>query len=160
MLAAQGQPQQAKGIYTQLLASQPELPELRHDMAMLCRAQGEWSQALGLFRAELAADPSDDRGVTGISESLIQLGSYKEAVAFLEPRFANAVPPLWAALDLSLAYQKLGSYPQAITVLIRAERHYPREKQIHFRLMRLYTLTGKMDRAQQESALFAGTAHP
>jgi len=160
MLAAQGQPQQAKAIYTQLLASQPELPELRHDMAMLCRAQGEWSQALGLFRAELAADPSDDRGVTGISESLIQLGSYKEAVAFLEPRFANAVPPLWAALDLSLAYQKLGSYPQAITVLIRAERHYPREKQIHFRLMRLYTLTGKMDRAQQESALFAGTAHP
>ena len=88
------------------------------------------------------------------------LGSYREAVAFLEPRFANAVPPLWAALDLSLAYQKLGSYPQAITVLIRAERHYPREKQIHFRLMRLYTLTGKMDRAQQENALFAGTAHP
>ena len=71
MLAAQGQPQQAKGIYTQLLASQPELPELRHDMAMVCRAQGEWSQALGLFQAELAADPSDDRAVTGISESLI-----------------------------------------------------------------------------------------
>jgi tetratricopeptide (TPR) repeat protein len=160
MLAAQGQPQQAKALYTQLLASEPELPELRHDMAMLFRAQGEWSEALRLFQAELAADPSDDRAVTGISESLVQLGKYKEAVAFLEPRFLNEVPPLWAVLDLSLAYQKSGSYSQAIMVLTGAEKHYPREKQIHFRLMRLYTLTGRMDRAQEENTLFAGTAHP
>jgi hypothetical protein len=72
----------------------------------------------------------------------------------------NEVPPLWAVLDLSLAYQKLGSYSQAIIVLTSAEKHYPREKQIHFRLMRLYTLTGRMDRAQEENALFAGTPHP
>ena len=108
--------------------------------------------------------------VSGLGQYELHLNGASVTDTVLNPGWTNYrttvlyntfdVPPLWAALDLSLAYQKLANYPQAIAVLIRAERHYPREKQIHFRLMRLYTLTGKMDRAQQENALFAGTAHP
>jgi len=160
MFAAQGQYQEAKSIYTQLLASNPELPDLRHDAAMLYRSQGEWDRALALFQAGLAADPTDDRAVAGISESLIQLGNYTEAAAFLAPRFSSSPTPLWAALDLSLAYQKLEKYPEAIGVLTRAEQAFPQAKQIHFRLMRLYALTGQTDLAQKENALFARATHP
>jgi tetratricopeptide (TPR) repeat protein len=160
MLANQGQTQQAEGIYLRLLKSHPELPELRHSIGMLYRGQGEWSQALPLFQAELAANPTDDRAVTGISECLIQLGDYSQAIKFLAPLFVKTTPPLWAVLDLSLAYQKLGRYLEAIDVLRRGEKTFPRESQIHFRLMRLYTLTSQMDFAQKESALFQEGKHP
>jgi tetratricopeptide (TPR) repeat protein len=160
MLAAQGQYQEAEAIYTQLLASHPELPDLCHDAAMLYRSQGEWKRALALFQSGLAADPTDDRAVAGISESLIQLGNYTEAAAFLAPRFSNSPAPLWAALDLSLAYQKLDKYPEAIGALTRAEQAFPQAKEIHFRLMRLYAFTGQTDLAQKENALFARATHP
>jgi tetratricopeptide (TPR) repeat protein len=160
LLTAQGQYQAAGAIFTQLLSSHPELPDLRHEAAMLYRGQGEWERALALFYDDLAANPSDGRAVTGISESLVQLGRYDEVVEFLVPHFSSAPGPLWAALDLSLAYQKLEKYPQAIHALSRAEKTYPHEKSIHFRLMRLYTLTGQTNLAQKESALFAGVNHP
>jgi tetratricopeptide (TPR) repeat protein len=160
MFVHQGQYQQAEAIYTQLLGSHAELPDLRHEAAMLFRSQGEWESALALFRDELAADSTDDRAVTGISESLIQLGRYTDAVDFLAPRFDNSPAPLWAAMDLALAYQKLGKYEKAIGILSRAEKAYPNEKSIHFRLMRLYHLTGQMDLARKEDSLFTGASHP
>jgi tetratricopeptide (TPR) repeat protein len=160
MLVHQGRYQEAETIYTQLLASHAELPDLRHEAAMLYRRQGAWERALALFRDELSADSTDDRAVTGVSESLIQLGRYKDAVDLLVPRFSNSPAPLWAALDLSLACQKLDQYEKAIAVLSRAEKAYPHEKSIHFRLMRLYTLTNQMDLAHKEGSLFAGANKP
>ncbi len=156
MLVHQGQYQQAETIYKQLLGAHAELPDLRHEAAMLFRSQGEWESALALFRDELAVDSKDDRAVTGVSESLIQLGRYADAVEFLAPRFDNSPAPLWTAMDLSLAYQKLGKYKKAIDILSRAEKAYPHEKSIHFSLMRLYTLTGQMDLAHKEETLFIG----
>lgn len=160
MLVHQGRYKEAETIYTLLLASHPELPDLRHEAAMLDRSQGEWENALAIFRDQLAADFTDDRAVTGISESLIQLGRYADAVEFLAPRFSSSSAPLWEALDLSLAYQKLGKYEKAVGVLSGAEKLYPGDKSIHFRLIRLYTLTGQLDLAKKESSLFAGVNQP
>ncbi len=160
MLAAQGQPEEAIAIYSELLSSHPELPELTHELAMLYRKQGEWGKANELFHTELAADPADERAVTGISESLIQMGRYGEARDLLKPRFSSVPAPLWASMDLSLADQKLGKYEEAIDVLRRAEKSFPRDKTIHFRLMRLYTLTGQQDLAAKEHLLFGQEAKP
>jgi tetratricopeptide (TPR) repeat protein len=154
MLVSQGQPKEAEAIYTRLISSHPELPDLSHELAMLYRSQGDWDKAYALFRDELAGDPTDDRAVTGISECLIQLGRYEDAIEFLKPRFAEVQAPLWAALDLSLADQKIGKYPDAIDVLRRAEKAYPQERTIHFRLMRLYTLAGQLEFAAKERLLF------
>ena len=154
------------------IAAEPDGPLLTQPS----ENRGNWTesvQPLPIFRKEFQVTGPVKSAivlVSGLGQYELHLNGASVTDTVLNPGWTNYrttvlyntfdVPPLWAALDLSLAYQKLANYPQAIAVLIRAERHYPREKQIHFRLMRLYTLTGKMDRAQQENALFAGTAHP
>jgi tetratricopeptide (TPR) repeat protein len=154
MLANQGHKDEAVAEYENLMQTHPELPGLLFDLGMLFRNEREWDRALGVFQKELAKDPNDEPCAARISEALIQLGRWKELSDFLSKRVAAPNPPLWAVLDFADASQILDKPEQAISILATAERTYPSEKVIHYRLARLYRLTGKTSQAEKELNLF------
>ena len=74
--------------------------------------------------------------------------------ALLESKMKTQHPPQWASLNLAEADQKLGDSMAAIRVLLAAEREPSPDKLVHYRLMHLYTITGRPDDAKREYALF------
>jgi tetratricopeptide (TPR) repeat protein len=136
------------------MQTHPELPDLLYDLGMLFRKEREWGKALDAFQKQLATHPDDERSAARDSEALIQLGRWKELSDFLSPRVNEANPPLWAMLDFADASQILDKPKRAITVLATAEQSYPSDKVIHYRLARLYRLTGNPAEAEKELSLF------
>jgi predicted Zn-dependent protease len=55
---------------------------------------------------------------------------------------------------LAASLQKLGDPESAIKLLEAAEKENPSDKTIHYRLMRLYSTTGKRAEAEREKTLF------
>lgn len=158
MLANQGQENQATAIYESLMQRHPELTDLDYNLGMLYRKRQEWIKALALFQQQLRADPSDERAAARVSEALLELQQYKQLRTYLLPRVQTESPPLWARLDLATAEQKLGNPDAAIKQLVAAEKDDPSEKSIHYRLMRLYLLSGRTASAAAEEKLFESTS--
>jgi tetratricopeptide (TPR) repeat protein len=154
MLADQGHDDEAVARYKSLMQTHPELPDLLFDLGMLFRKEREWDKALDVFQRQLAKDPDDERSAARTSEALIQLGRWKELMDFLSRRVKAPNPPLWAMLDFADASQILDRPEQAITTLEAAEQFYPADKVVHYRLSRLYRLTGKTAQAEKELKLF------
>jgi predicted Zn-dependent protease len=121
---------------------------------MLFRREREWDKALDVFQKQLAKDPADERSAARISESLIQLGRWKDLQDFLAPRVRAKDSPLWAMLDYAQASKILDQPKQAIVVLVNAEQSNPSAKEVHWRLMQLYRVTGDSAQAGKELALF------
>jgi tetratricopeptide (TPR) repeat protein len=154
MLADQGHDDEAVAQYTSLMRTHPELPDLLFDLGMLFRKEREWDKALKVFQRQLAKDPDDERGAARTSEALFRLGRWKELTDFLSRRVAAPNPPLWAMLDFADAKQFLNRPEQAITTLEAAEQSYPADKVVHYRLSRLYRLTGRAAQSEKELKLF------
>lgn len=154
ILADQGHEDEAAARYTSLIRTHPELPDLLYELGMLFRRERDWEKALDAFQRQLARYPDDERSAARVSEAMIQLGSWKELSAFLSPRVAGSQPPLWAMLDFAEAEQNLEQPARAIGALASAEKIYPSDKSVHYRLMRLYRSTGNTAEAKKELAQY------
>ncbi len=154
VLADQGRVDEAAASYESLMQSHPDLPELRYSLGMLYNKQQQWQKSLEVFKQQLAANPLDERAAARISEAMLELQQYSELRAFLRARVATPHAPLWARLDLATAEQRLGNPAAAIGQLVAAEQEDPTQKSVHYRLMRLYTMTGDSASADREKALF------
>lgn len=154
VLADQGRVDEAVASYESLMQSHPDLPALRYSLGMLYNKQQQWQKSLEVFKPQLAANPQDERAAARISEALLELQQYSELRAFLRPRVATPHAPLWARLDLATAEQKLGNSAAAIAQLLAAERDGSTQTAVHYRLARLYTMTGDSANAAREKALF------
>jgi tetratricopeptide (TPR) repeat protein len=153
IFASQGKEEEALDLYLKLVHDHPDLPDLRYSLGMLYRRRGEWDKALAVFQEALAADPNDERAAARASEALVRLAKYDQLQIFLAPRIARQNPPLWARLDLATAEQELGNYGRALQQLVIVERATPSDTAVHYRLMRLYILTGDTVHAEREKEL-------
>ena len=154
ILADQGHEDEAAARYTSLIHTHPELPDLLYDLGALYRKERDWEKALDAFQRQLTQYPDDERSAARVSEAMIQLGSWKELSAFLSPRVTVPEPPLWALLDFAEAEQNLERPERAIGALTSAEKSYPADKSVHYRLMRLYRSTGDSAEAKKELAQY------
>ncbi len=154
VLVEQGQEAAGLERYQQLLRDNPNLPDLRYNLAMLYRKRGEWEKALEMFKDQLAQTPEDERTAARVSESLLELKRYQELRDYLQPMSTRKSVPLWVTLDLAEALQELGDISGAIRLLASSEKSNPSNKTIHYRLMRLYALNGDLAEATKESQLF------
>jgi tetratricopeptide (TPR) repeat protein len=150
ILADQGHEDEAAVRYEALMQTHPELPDLLYDLGTLFRKERDWEKALDAFQRQLKRYPDDERSAARVSEALIQLGRWKELSEFLSTRIGGAQPPLWALLDFAEAEQNLDQPERAITVLTAAEKNYPADKSVHYRLMRLYHRAGNAAEAKKE----------
>jgi tetratricopeptide (TPR) repeat protein len=158
VLADQGQEAEAIATLEQLIATHPETPDVRYTLGMLYRKAGDWEHAAIVFGDQLHANPQDERCAAHLSEALLNLNRFDEMVTLLKPRVDAPHPVTWALLDLATAEQKLGDPRTAIQLLVSAEREDPSNKTIHYRLMRLYSLTGDSAAALRENARFRDAA--
>jgi len=158
VLADQGQQAEAIATLEQLIASHPDTPEVRYTLGMLYRKSGDWQRAANVFGDQLRSNPQDERSAARLSEALLNLNRYKEMETLLKPRVDTPHPAIWAVLDLATAEQKLGDPHAAIQLLVSAEREDASNKTIHYRLIRLYSLTGDPAAALLETARFHDAA--
>jgi len=158
VLADQGKQAEAIATLEQLIASHPDTPEVRYTLGMLYRKSGDWEHAANVFGDQLRSNPQDERSAARLSEALLNLNRYKEMETLLKPRANAPHPATWVRLDLATAEQKLGDPHSAIQLLLSAEREDPLNKTIHYRLMRLYSLTGDSAAALRETARFHDAA--
>jgi tetratricopeptide (TPR) repeat protein len=154
MLADQGHPDEAAAEYERLMREHPDLSDLRYSLGLLREKREEWEAASEAFRQQLAAYPSDERAAAHLSRCMLRLEQYSAVKDFLEPRMRSEHPPQWASLNLAEAEQKLGHQDAAIRILAAAERELNPDKLVHYRLMHLYTISGRTADAKREYALF------
>lgn len=159
MLADQGRDDEAAVEYRNLMQAHPDLPNLLFDLGMLFRGERKWDAALDAFQRQLNADPHDERTAARVSESLLQVGRWTDLVAFLSGIVKAPNPPLWALLDFADASQVLDRRDQAISTLVAAERSYPTDRVVHYRLSRLYRQIGSAAQSEAELKLFRGLPH-
>jgi tetratricopeptide (TPR) repeat protein len=154
MLAEQGREEEAVSGFEGLLQSHPELPDLRYDLGMLYRKQRQWDKALAVFRQELDINPQNERAAARASEGLEQMTRWQELRDFLAPRMQQKSPPLWACLDFAKALEHLGENREAIRVLTMALASYPSSREIHWRLLHFYRVSGDMQKVSTEARWF------
>ena len=154
VLADQGHGDEAIAEYEKLVAERPDLSDLHYNLGLLHEKRQEWSAAADAFRGQLAAYPNDERAAAHLSNCMLQMEQYAALREFLEPRIHAEHPPQWASVNLAEAEQKLGHPDQAIRILVAAEQDPNADKLVHYRLMHLYTLSGRTADAKREYALF------
>jgi tetratricopeptide (TPR) repeat protein len=154
MLVERGREDEAVSGFEELLHSHPELPDLRYDLGMLYRKQRQWDKALAVFYQELDANPQEERAAARVSEALEQMIRWQELRDFLAPRMQKKSPALWASLDFARALEHLGENREAMHVLATALASYPSSKEVHWRLLHLYRVSGDMQKASAEANWF------
>ena len=85
---------------------------------------------------------------------MLQMEQYTQVREFLSPQMKSDNPPQWASLNLAEAELKLGDSETAIKILSAAERQPNPDKLVHYRLMQLYSMSGRSTDAKREFALF------
>jgi DNA-binding SARP family transcriptional activator len=85
---------------------------------------------------------------------MLQLEQYAALRDFLSSRMQAEHPPQWASLSMAEADEKLGDADSAIKILSAAEQDPDADKLIHYRLMHLYSISGRTADAKREFALF------
>ena len=154
MLADQGREEEAVVQYEQLLREHPELSDLHYSLGLLREKREAWELASQAFREQLSSDPADERAAAHLSRCMLQMGQYAALREFLQPEMKAQHPPQWASLNLAEAEQKLGDSATAIRVLVAAEHEPNPDKLVHYRLMHLYSISGRTEDAKREYALF------
>lgn len=154
VLADQGHGDEAIAQYEQLVREHPDLSELHYSLGLLHEKREEWPAAAEAYRQQLSAYPNDDRAAAHLTKCMLQMEQYSEVRDFLAPRLRAERPPQWASLNLAEAEQKLGHTDAAIKILVAAEQAPNADKLVHYRLMHLYSLSGRSTEAKREFALF------
>ncbi len=154
VLADQGHADEAVAEYEELIRQHPDLSDIHYNLGLLHEKRGEWPAAADAFRGQLAAYPADERAAAHLSTCMLQMEQYAALRDFLEPRVRASAPPQWASVNLAEAEQKLGHRDEAIRILVAAEQYPNTDKLVHYRLMHLYTLSGRPADAKREYALF------
>jgi tetratricopeptide (TPR) repeat protein len=154
VLADQGHGDEAAAEYEQLVREHPDLSDLLYSLGLLREKREEWESAAEAFRKQLAAYPADERAAAHLSKCMLQMEQYAAVQEFLRPRMQTVHPPQWASMNLAEAEQKLGNTTAAIQILVVAEHDVNPDKLIHYRLMHLYTISGRTADAKREYALF------
>jgi len=155
VLADQGHEEEAVAEYEQLMQQHPDLSDdLYYSLGLLREKHEEWEQASRAFRKQLAAYPADERAAAHLSRSMLQMGQYAAARDFLQPKMRAEHAPQWASLNLAEAEEKLGNQQAAIQILVTAEHQTNADKLVHYRLMHLYSISGRAADAKREYSLF------
>jgi tetratricopeptide (TPR) repeat protein len=110
-------PKEAAAAYRRSLELEPDNPDAQRGLAKALMADDQVDEALKVFTALVAADPTDAESEIHISEILRRQGHYEDALATLEKAKTQAPDSLEISFNEALIYDDLGKYDQATAVL-------------------------------------------
>lgn len=142
-----GRLQDAEKVYRQLLAVQPNHPEVLHLLGLCAHQKGEHAVAESLVRAALGAQPAHPAAHNSLGAVLLELGRAEAALEALQravtlnPAYAEAWTNRGIALgELRRSDEALASYDEALRLGYDSPL-------LHFNRARLLQLLGRHEEA-------------
>ena len=112
---------------------------------------GKWKSAQTEFRAELKNDPFNCMAHWKLANAILEANdSNDEALSEANAAIKRCPTLMQARVDRARALVRLGKQPDALPVLLMAEKDSPREPSIHFLLANVYRSQGNSAEAQKE----------
>jgi len=110
-------PKEAAAAYRRSIDLDPDNPDAQRGLASALLTDDHLDEALTVFNALVAADPTDAQSEIQIAVIERRQGHYEQALATLEKAKSQAQDPLELTYNEALIYDALGKYDQATDVL-------------------------------------------
>lgn len=134
----QGDYRRAAAIYTEILAHQPHLPEVRSNLGLMHHFLGEYKEAVSTFQLALADNPRLYTANLFLGLDLLNLHDPQKALPFLEKACRLNKQDAQAQLGLAAAYKELRKADKARNAYEAATQIDPRNPDAWFGLGSLY----------------------
>ena len=105
----------ARDCYEKAVELSPEYPEAHSNLGTVYQAQREMDLAEASFRRALHIDPDHPDALGGLAASLDRRGRYADALALIEPRFADG--PVELGITGAQVLSHLGRTEDAVSLL-------------------------------------------
>jgi len=150
LLLDDGDPSAALDVLAPMAAAGAQSPAALRLRGQALHALGRFEPALESYRAAVRAQPGSLNGVLGLSQTLMELGRFDEALAALPAGNPDLPGPLQVARIQALA--SAGRFDEAIQVCADVFSRQPDADKVFFLLVQLLWMTGRRDDVE---ALFA-----
>jgi Flp pilus assembly protein TadD len=111
--------------------------------------QKDYQKALSSYRKVLAVDPRNYVVVNNISSTLIQLGSYNEAIRYAEKALQLRKDYIYSLINMGIAYSQLSKYKEGEGYLQKAFSMEPSNRYVLLNLGLLHEKSGSFDKARE-----------
>ncbi len=140
----------ATEMFRAAVKANPKEPNAHFALGYLLLTQKKLAEAAAEFNAELANDPDHKQSLLYLADDDIQMNQLDAAQPLLEKviKMDPAVP--LAHLDLGIVYGEQTRNEEAVRELLIAEKLWPDNVSVHWRLAKLYRTMGKKEEAQAE----------
>jgi tetratricopeptide (TPR) repeat protein len=130
----------------------PREPEVNFGLGYLYWKQHQYDDAKSAFESELSLDPDHAQALAYLGDIELKASDPEKALRLLEKAVHQRTDIRIAYVDLGAILTGQKRYQEAKAALQRAVQLDPSRPDAHFRLARLYQLTGSRAAAQQEFA--------
>ncbi|PZV17506.1 MAG: hypothetical protein DCF22_03530 [Leptolyngbya sp.] len=146
LLHERGRYDEALTYFEQVLTLRPAA-ESHNSVAIVLKAQGNYSAAVEQYRKALALKPNQPEVMSNLGNALKESGSAEDAIACY--RDAIALNPNYAEAhnNLGISYKEQGKLDEAISCYQTALRLKPNYVEAHHNLGIIWRLQGKLDQA-------------
>ena len=141
---------EAQQIYRQILATRPEIVEVRNDLGVLLEASGRPEQAMVEYRTVLAARPQFAESWNNLGNLLMASSRLDEAIDCFDKALAARPQFVQAASNLGIAHKRAGNMQDAIRWFTEAIRLDPHNAEGHDLLGGALAASGRVDGAIAE----------
>lgn len=147
-LLRQNQPHEASRLLRRAFRQAPDQKPVRYWLANACRKCGDNEEALALFRALLAEQPTDFDTAFAMAFLLRDMGRPADAAETLLGIANSGGESVDRLLQIAGFLRDSDQYDAATSVCEQAVGLQPERADLHFKLARLYQATGAFDRAR------------
>jgi tetratricopeptide (TPR) repeat protein len=141
--------QGAKVLLRRLEACQHLSPVQRFNVGWLYGKAHDFSAALRIFKSVQPNIPDPLTHAYAIALVHFDQGQYQAAIDALTTLRSKGISDAKCADLLSVAYSKLGRYPEAYAVMVENLRQAPSNPYAYYNLITLFVDTGELDKAAQ-----------
>jgi tetratricopeptide (TPR) repeat protein len=128
----------------------PKLPNVHFGLGYLLWGLLKYDDAMEQFKAELANNPDHAQALAYLADAEIKLTQPEGAQPLLEKAIHLDSRIEIAHIDLAILMSDAGRNADALRELKAAEKLNPNDKNVHWRLARLYQSEGKKEEAKLE----------
>jgi protein O-GlcNAc transferase len=133
-LAANGQDEQAIGVFQHVLELDPESTAASYQLALALQRSNKVQEAILLLKKVVASEPNNAEAMTNLGMALSQAQLAKDAVPVLQRAIALAPESVTAHQDLAAAYVQLSQFSDAVVELHQAIKLAPNLPELHYNL--------------------------